>query len=419
MARIVLSTFGSTGDLNPFIALGLTLRDRGHEVTFAVQDLFAPAVESQGFAVRHVSGNVVAALAQHTTQRQWGASNPIPSLRALMRYGIMPTLDAQAQELRDACQGADLLVTSYGQLAGCFAAELAQIPWATVALSPATVPSAYITSQPPPIDLPPNLQSLSNRVQWGIGSLVLGRIADRPINRVRARYHLKPIRESLWLGAASRQLVCVACSPSFQPAPPDWPDCVRMTGFCFWDAPSTWEPPETLTAFLADERPYVVVTAGSIAPDLQSAFASYFETSIKAITAAGARVLAIVLTEASQFTGEGVLSLPFAPYSRIFPRAVAIIHHGGIGTTAQALRLGVPSLIVPWGFDQLYTAARITTIGAGQFLFWRDYTPARAQKAISALLNEPSYRATARSLSERIAHEDGVGTLCDAVLALL
>ncbi len=288
MARIIVSTFGSTGDLNPFIALGSVLRERGHEVVFAVQDLFAPVIVGQGFGLRSLSGNVVEAMAAAGSQTL-GANNAIPSLRALVRYGIMPVLDAQVKELREACRDADMLVTSYGQIAGSFVAAERDLPWATVALSPTTVPSAYIFAQPLPRYLPPGLKVAANRLVWGLGSVVLRQIADRPINRLRSQYGLQPLRESLWLGAASPQLVCVACSPTFQPIPPDWPARVKMTGFCFWDIPQSWEPPPALQAFLRVRRPYIVVTAGSIAPSASSAFAGYFQTSVAAVSALGLR----------------------------------------------------------------------------------------------------------------------------------
>ena len=419
MARIVLSTFGSTGDLNPFIALGLVLRERKHEVIFAVQDLFAPVVANQGFVVRHLSGNVVAALAEHGASRL-GASNAIPSLQGLVRYGILPTLEAQIGELADACRDADLLVTSYGQLAGTFVVGERSIPWATVALSPVSVPSAHIASQPLPFQLPDRLQPAANRLQWRLGSLILRWIADRPLNQVRAGHHLPPLRESLWLGAASRQLVCVACSPAFQPQPPDWPRYVHMTGFCFWDDADSWEVPPELETFRQDQRPYIVVTAGSVASPLGDAFAGYFHTSVQAILSLGARALVIGESRpSSREDDDRVLHLPFAPYSRILPGAAAVIHHGGMGTTAQALRSGVPSLIVPWGVDQFYTASQMTRTGAGHFLYWRRYIPERARETLRSLVNDSRFRARARALGDAVAHEDGASTLGDAVLALL
>ncbi|MGO8950356.1 MAG: glycosyltransferase [Ktedonobacterales bacterium] len=349
---------------------------------------------------------------------QLGASNPIPSVNALIQYGIMPTLDAQVRELGDACQDANLLVTSYGQLAGSFVAAQQDLPWVTVALSPVTVPSAFITTQPLPRHLPTGLQMAANRLQWGIGGLVLRQIADRPINRLRAQYQLKPLRQSLWLGAASRQLVCVACSPAFQPMPPDWPQFVRMTGFCFWDTPESWAPPPALSAFLQQERPYVVVTAGSIAPADYQAFASYFQTSVKAIHALGLRALVIGQMETSGLPNDEVLTLSFAPYSLVFPKAAAVIHHGGIGTTAQALRFGVPSLVVPWGVDQFYSASQLARIGAGNFIYWRRYTPIRAEARLATLLNDKRYKAEVGAIRSTISHENGAIVLCEAILSL-
>src|SRR5215469_10304944 len=116
MARILVSTFGSSGDLNPFLALGLRLRERGHVVRFAVQEHFRPTVEALGFPVDLLSGNVVANLAP-TAPQMVGKNNPLPSISLLMRQGILPTLEANVEELRQAAGNVDLMVTSFGQMA--------------------------------------------------------------------------------------------------------------------------------------------------------------------------------------------------------------------------------------------------------------------------------------------------------------
>ncbi len=419
MAHFILSPFGSTGDLNPFIALGLGLLHRGHTVTFVVQEHFAPTVEAKGFGARLLSGNVVASLALHT-RRLLGASNALASLNTLMRYGILPTLDANIAILRDACRDADMLVTSSGQMAGPFVADLLDIPWVTVAFSPVSIPSADIVTQPQPIQLSPSLQRLANRLQWGLGSIFVGYIADRPINRLRRRYGLAPLHESLWLGGASRRSVAVACSPALQLPPPDWPEYVHMTGFCFWDTPATWQPPSELTAFLAQPGQLVIVTAGSIGPDMYDAFVGYYQTSVQAIRSMGARALIIGPANSADFGGSAdVLALPFAPYSLVFPHATAVIHHGGMGTTAQTLRYGVPSLIVPWGVDQFYAASQITRMGMGRTLLWRQYSARRAETALTALIEDSRYRDGVRAAQTIISAEDGAATLCDTVIGVL
>ncbi len=420
MARIILSTFGSAGDLNPFIALGLRLREQGHEVRFAVQEHFRATVETLGFPVDLLSGNVVASLAPYSAQMV-GKSNPVTSLSILVEHGVLPTLPTNVEELRQACQAADLLVTSFAQFAASFAADLTGIPWITVALTPVTLPSAHITSQPQPFTLPTPLQRASNRLTWKLGSLLLARIIDQPVNRLRATYGLPPRRELFWLGNASDTLVCLACSPAFQQPMPDWPAFVQVTGFCFWDTPSGWQLSPELQAFLHQDRPLIAVTAGSIGPETRQAFRPFFQTSIAAIRRVGARALVIGLSAPDlDLPADGnVFALPFAPYSQVFPHCAAVIHHGGIGTTAQALRFGVPSLVVPWGMDQFYSAHQITHLGAGLSLTWRRCTVDRAAQSLRALLQNPSYDQAASRLRGQIAQEDGTAALCAAIQAQL
>ncbi len=422
MARIVLTTLGSAGDLNPFLALGLALRARGHEVTFAVEDAFRPPLVAAGFPIHRLSGDSVAMLAPYADAMLGGAT-PVASLRMLLDHYLIPTLPAKIAELRAACEGTDLLVAAAAQLAAGTVADLTGIRWATVALAPVTLPSAHIESQPAPFPLPAALQRASNRLTWTLGSLILRRMADAPVNRVRAGFGLPPRRDVFWLGNASPQLTCLACSPAFQSPAPDWPPFVRVTGFCFWDTPADWTPTPELAAFLGRPGPIVAVTAGSIAPAVAASFAPFYRASVAAIRRAGARTLLVGATPDGLTAGadadDDALALPFAPYSHIFPRCAAVIHHGGIGTAAQCLRYGVPSLVVPWGVDQFYTGGRLTHLRAGLALARRRYTPDRAAAALARLLHDPAFASAARAIREQIAREDGVHALCDALEGLL
>ena len=164
----------------------------------------------------------------------------------------------------------------------------------------------------------------------------------------------------------------------------------------------------------------MVVTAGSIGPDMRDAFAGYFQPSVRAIQALGARSLVIGPADSANFgASDDVMALPFVPYSLVFPHAAVVIHHGGIGTTAQTLRYGAPSLIVPWGVDQFFSASQIAHLGAGRSLLWRNYSVLKAQTALKALLEDARYREKAQVAQTMIAQEDGVATLCDAILAML
>lgn len=416
MPRIVITSYGSTGDLNPFLAIGVALRDRGHAVTFAVEESFAPAVAALGFPALRLSGDVVTDLLPHQ-RAMFSGGSPFASVSAIVNHYIAPHLRARVEELRAACEGADLLLSSASQMAARAVAELTGIPWISVALSP-TFASRYLVPQPQVFELPAPLQHAANRIGWSIGNGALRRIVDPPINAVRAELGLPPAHDLLSYGSLSRTYSAVAVSPAFAPRPPDWPSYLHVTGFCFWDTPTNWHEPPELSALLDGSKPVVAVSAGSMAPSVRRQFTDFFTASVAAIHGLGARALVIGAEPENlpEVAGDGeILILPFAPFSSVYPHCAAVIHHGGIGTLAQALRAGVPSLVVPWGADQFFTAGQVTRIGAGRWLRRRGYTSDKARRALGALLNDPVYRRRTRAIADQIATEDGPSAICEAV----
>lgn len=416
MPRIVITSYGSTGDLNPFLAIAVALRDRGHDVAFAVEESMAPPVTALGFPVRRLSGDMERDLLPYQRE-MFGGGSPFASVGAIVTHYIAPTLRARIEELRAACAEADLLLSSASQMAARAAAELTGVPWISVALSP-TFASRYLIPQPQRVTLPAALQHTVNRVSWAMGNAVLRRIVDRPINAVRAEFGLPPGRDLLSYGSLSRVSSAVAVSPTFAARPPDWPSYLRVTGFCFWDSPATWSEPPELTALLDGAQPVVAVSTGSMAPSVKRQFADFFAASVAAIRSLGARALVIGTDPASlpEVPLDGAsLIVPFAPFSSVYPRCAAVIHHGGIGTLAQALRAGVPSLVVPWGADQFFTAGQVSRIGAGRWLPRRGYSAERARTSLGALLNDDDYRHSAQAIAAKIATEDGPGAICAAV----
>lgn len=416
MARIVVTTFGSTGDLNPFIALGIALRSRGHDVIFAVEANFQKQLSLLGFPVHLLTGDQEKALAPFRHQI-FNNEQPLTSLQLLMDHYILPTLPEKVVELREMCQQADLLISVAPQFAASIVAELLHIPLVSVILTPSTLPSARVAAQPLPIPLPASLQRLSNRFSWFVGGLFLRQIVDKPINNVRRAFHVPPRSNLLWTGNLSQRLTALAVSSAFLPRPADWPEYIKMTGFCFWDRPVDWQVPETLKTFFHGDKPVVAVTAGSVAPEERALFLSYYVTSIESILACDARALVINAPENFAFAEQRdeVLHLPFAPFSEVFPACAAVIHHGGIGTIAQCLRAGVPSLVVPGGVDQPFNAAQVVQRKAGRWIPRKHYTMRRAEHALKALLTTPDYGKRVREIQAQILQEDGVATLCSAV----
>ena len=116
---------------------------------------------------------------------------------------------------------------------------------------------------------------------------------------------------------------------------------------------------------------------------------------------------------------EDVLHIAFAPFSEVFPACAAVIHHGGIGTLAQCLLAGVPSLVVPGGMDQPFNAAQVVQRKAGVWIPRKRYTARRAEKALKGLLSTPTSQEHVRKIQAQIMQEDGVALLCTAVERVL
>lgn len=416
MATMLLTTHGSRGDLNPFLALGAGLRQRGHVVRFALSPALYRYAAEAGFPVHSLADDAPITRPEGI----YGSDSSIASLRTAVRQGILPTLRQKVEDLRAACADVDLLVAASLQLPASLVADLTGVSWASVAVAPLAIPSAAFPPSPLPFTAGA-LQPLMNRMAWGVGKQLLRPIADPAVNALRAEYGLPPRHDLLLTGNLSPELVAVAVSPAFLPQPADWPPHARMTGFCFSDTPADWHEPEALTEFLQHDKPVIAVSSGSQSQSVDQTFAPFYETSIAAIRQVGARALVIGAAPGSlpQRLPDDVLALPFAPFSSIYPRCAVVIHHGGMGTTAQALRAGTPMLIAPWGFDQFFIGQQVERLGAGHWIDRKRTSTARMAELLRRLLEEPRYAEHARALAARIAREDGVGTLATALEALL
>jgi len=197
-------------------------------------------------------------------------------------------------------------------------------------------------------------------------------------------------------------------SPAVVPTPTDWPAFVHPTGYWFLDAPRDWRPPVALSAFLAAGPPPVYVGFGSMRnrqPQVVTALV------VEALERAGQRGVLH-----SGWDGLAELRLPETifpvdsiPHDWLFPRMAAIVHHGGAGTTAAALRAGRPAVVVPFFADQPFWARRVYELGVGPYPLPRArLTAARLADAITAAVYDPTMLERAVALGERLRAEDGV-----------
>lgn len=414
--RIVIATFGSLGDVHPAIALGLKLKARGHYVTIAVSELYRSKVELEGLKFHPIPPelrNLEPAFIDRILDAKTGT-------QVVLRELLFPVVRETYSDLMQAIQDADLLISSDFLFAAPLLAEKTGIPWASYLLSPA---SFYSTYDPPKlpgfVHLPqvPFLERSLNRVVLQLARLSTAQWLQ-PIRQLRQELGLPPGNHPLFDEKYSPNLVLAMFSSVLGTPQPDWVPQAKVTGFAFYDR---LLPGQKLSAelgdFLASGSPPVVFTLGSSA--VQRAGKFYTE-SLEAVKVLGCR--AVFLVGVEEFKNQLPMPLPdsaitvdYAPFSELFPRAAAIVHQGGVGTTAQALRAGVPMLVIPYAFDQPDNAARVVRLGVAQQIPRESYRRDRAVTALRQLLTNPTYKTTAQSVKEQVDAEDGIHSTCDAI----
>ncbi len=413
--NFLLNTFGSLGDLHPHIAVGIGLRDRGHNVTIATSEAYRSRVEGEGLRFHSVRPDIVGLAGSPAAMKH--AYHPRTGSEYVMRRVFLPPVAETYQDLLPAARDADILVAHPLAFAIPAVAETLGKPWVSVILQPAVILSAY---DPPSISGVPELELFRKcgpkfwRVFWLVARLFIKKWA-RPLNALRRDLGLPEVPNSLdamfspWLNQAW-------FSPVLATPQPDWPAGLTTTGFPFYDKHESDQglSPE-LEQFLAAGDPPVVFTLGSSAV---LAAGDFYKESALAAKKLGVRAILLAGSDARnqpKYTDPRIFVGDYAPYSRLFPHAAAVVHQGGAGTTAQVLLAGVPSLFVPYSHDQPDNARRITALGAARTVPRNKYRAARVAAELRELLASPTVKQTCARLAAQLAQEDGVRVACEGL----
>lgn len=416
MAKIVLAAFGSLGDMHPVIALGIELRNRGHEVIFAAMEFYREKIEMLGFELRPIRPNLDPndkKLARELMDLKKGSET-------LLKQIILPNLRPMYEDLTKAVADAEMLISTEVVFAAASVAEKTGIKWATTTLAPGTFLSAYDPFVPPTAPWLKNLRFLGStfhKIMYG----VVEKMIDSWFEEYRVfRRELGLSDEKNPLFEGKSDLLNLAMFSKVIGTPqPDWHPATIQTGFCFYDGQNDLgNMPEKLGEFLENGEPPLVFTLGSAA--VMDARDFYVE-SIKAAQILERRAVMLygVFNESPLGLNENIVGFDYAPYSQIFPKAACVIHQGGIGTTSQVLRAGVPMLVMPYSHDQPDNAARCERIGVARSISRDGYTGAKAAREIKHLLTDLSYKANALKTADIVKSEHGTKVACDAIEAVL
>ncbi|KRA62551.1 hypothetical protein ASD89_22375 [Caulobacter sp. Root656] len=405
---VVLAVIGSLGDLFPFIALAKVLRDRGHRPVIASHALHRPYVEAEGLTFRRLrpdDDDLTRRLGLDMGQMfQRMARDPAFLLREL----TFPFLPIAYEDALAATADADLVVAHNMAFAALLAAETRSLPLVRVVLAPVMLQSAGDPSLTPPAPyvLAPRGPGAKtwNRL---VRALVRRSLADmtRPIRTFRPDLGLAPNGDDYFFdfGRPDRSAAVIGLYPQvFAPVQADHPVNLLLAGFPTYDGDGAPDP--ALESFLTNGPPPIVFSLGSFAVHAPGDF---YLASLEAARALGRRaVLLAGAVEAERLgrdLGPDILVAAYARHSHLFPRAAAVVHHGGIGTTAQVLRAGKPQLVVPFLGDQPDNGARLVRMGVARVLPPARYDVRRAQGALADLLGRTSYATTAQALASTFA----------------
>jgi UDP:flavonoid glycosyltransferase YjiC (YdhE family) len=407
--RIAVIASGSRGDVQPYVALGQGLAEAGHTVRLVTHEDFEGLISDRGLEFWPVAGSVQA-IAQSEAMRERLASGSFVRVMAQMAQEAQKGAVHLAEAGLAACRGVELIVAGLGGLfVGLALAEKLGLPLVQAYYIPFTPTAAYPSFVA--TRLPFGLGGAGNRLSHHLARQIMWqsfRAADRQAREKILEMPAAPFWGPYTSERARGYPILYGYSRHVIPRAADWPDDVHVTGYWFLDPASDWTPPPALTAFLAEGPPPVYVGFGSMSSRDPRATTDLI---LEALRRAGQRGLLL-----SGWSGldpgdlpESVMMIDSAPFGWLFSRMAAVVHHGGAGTTAEGLRAGVPSVIVPFFGDQPYWGQRVAALGVGPAPLPRQRLAAdRLGAAIAQAVSDVSMRQRAAELGARIRAEDGV-----------
>jgi len=418
--RIVFTTWGSLGDLHPYMALALELQRRGHDAAIATLGAYRTNVERAGLGFHPLRPDVAPddPNARELVRRVLDARD---GPRHLMLDVFAPVIDQTYEDTLAAVKadgGADLFVSHQVPLTGPVVAQITGVRWVSAVL----LPMAFLSEHDPPTPpQAPGLQKIA--ALHPIFAKALSRIGRRvsspwvaPVYALRERLGLPRGGNPVFEGQHSPSLVLGLFSRLLSEKLPDFPPQTLVTGFTFYDAGDQQPVPRELLQFLDAGEPPILFTLGSSAVWIAEDF---YQTAIAAAKAMGRRALLLAGEQAAALRDAGlpdsIAAFDYAPHSVVMPRASVIVHQGGVGTTGQALRAGRPMLIVPFGQDQPDNARRCVRLGVARTIARKAFTQARVIGELTTLLSGLSYPTRAASVGDQVRAERGTVVACDAL----
>jgi UDP:flavonoid glycosyltransferase YjiC (YdhE family) len=409
--QAILVPVGTSGDVLPFIAIGVALKSRGHRVVMVASGAHRRTVEAAGLQlIESIGAEADAAALGHPNF--W---RPTRGIRRISERVVVPSLRPQIAAIESLYEaGSTVVVGSTLALGARIACEKLHAPFVSVHLAPAAIRSLDATPHIANIRHFPQLPRSTKRLlYWYFDRFIADEVLGRGLNQVRAELGLAPVRRPLhdWLHSPMR---VIGLFPSWFASPAtDWPPQVRLTGFPLYDGTGPHNLPPDLERFLEQGEPPVVLTAGTGMRHGEH----FFRAAVKACTALAMRGV-LISTSAEQLPAQmppSIKAFSYAPFGVLLPRVKAIVHHGGIGTSAQALRAGIAQVVIPLAYDQTDNAARLERLGVAAVVTRREPSGSQLANALRRLFARPNLAEKLAAAARRFERDDAVENTCSLI----
>ena len=409
-------TVGTTGDIYPFMRIASALQALGRRVTFITNAYHANLVQGAGLPFVGLGTNedylrVVA------NPDIWDPKKGFSALLANYR-DLLEQIDEAIRSV--SAQAPQVAITHPFAVPGAAISRERGFIKAIVAayLAPSNLRTCYDPLHIGPTSVPRWVPMSWRRALWRfVEKGWIDPVAIAQINAAREALDLPKVH-SLLTHIAETPDLSVTLFPSwFAPPVPDWPHPLITGDFQLFEAATQDGFTEDLSAFLAAGEKPLVFTPGT--GNLHAA--EFFACALSAVNSLGKR--AIFLTkERAQVPAhlpKSVLWQPYVPLSALLPHAAVLVHHGGIGTTAEALRSGTPQLIAPFAWDQFDNGARIASLGVGMTTPAKRLRPRKLARSLQTLANSDAIRARCSQFAAHFTPNQDPAALCREIERLL
>lgn len=413
-AQVLIATVGSVGDMHPMLGLGVTLKRQGHTVCFAANPAHSERIQACGLDYRAM-GTKAGFEATADDPALW---NPRTAMPVFWR-GLRNSLHELPEAVLAMPAGRPTTLLVHPLLLPAAALARARRPGLRVVaawLAPQNLRTCHDPMMIGPLRIPRWLPiALRQRLWQRVDRRFIDPAPLPDLNAARQALGLAPVNHFMpHLQSVADQSITLF--PTwFARSAPDWPKPMLHGRFPLFEPDRNAELPAEVSAFLASGPAPVVVTLGTF----QRHGGAMLTQVVKAARAVGRRtvVLAAQREQLPLPPADDLLWQPYLPLSRLLPHCAALVHHGGIGTTAEALRAAMPQLVLPWAFDQFDNAQRVLALGVGLTLPSRHLRAGSLRRALGQLLGSPTMARACQAAAARLRADPGLDEICRQLMS--